>query len=56
MDLRLCGPRELSPEDEFSNKLLDIGSATNARLRVCDSPAEALPGADFVYTDVAVDG
>jgi ornithine carbamoyltransferase len=52
MDLRLCGPRELWPEEEFATKLLDIGSATNAKLRVCDSPGEALPGADFVYTDV----
>ena len=52
MDLRLCGPRELWPEEEFATKLLDIASATNAKLRVCDSPGEALPGADFVYTDV----
>jgi ornithine carbamoyltransferase len=52
VDLRLCGPRELWPEEESANKLLDIASATNAKLRVCDSPGEALPGADFVYTDV----
>jgi ornithine carbamoyltransferase len=52
MDLRLCGPRELWPEEEFAARLLDITSATNAKLRVCDSIGEALPGADFVYTDV----
>jgi ornithine carbamoyltransferase len=52
LDLRLCGPRELWPEEAFANKLLDIASATNAKLRVCDSPGEALPSADFVYTDV----
>jgi ornithine carbamoyltransferase len=52
MDLRLCGPRELWPEEEFATRLLDIASATNAKLRVCDSFGEALPGADFVYTDV----
>ena len=52
MDLRLCGPRELWPEEEFATRLLDIASARNAKLRVCDSFAEALPGADFVYTDV----
>jgi ornithine carbamoyltransferase len=52
MDLRLCGPRELWPEEEFATRLLDIASATNAKLRVCDSLSEAVPGADFVYTDV----
>jgi ornithine carbamoyltransferase len=52
MDLRLCGPREIWPEQAFATKLLDVASATNAKLRVCDSPGEALPGADFVYTDV----
>ena len=52
MDMRLCGPRELWPEKDFSSKLLDIASAANAKLRVCDDPGEALPGADFVYTDV----
>ena len=52
MDMRLCGPRELWPEKVFSNKLLDIAAATNARLRVCDDAAEGLLGADFVYTDV----
>jgi len=47
MDLRLCGPGELHPEQEFASKLLDISASTNAKLRVCDSPGEALPGADF---------
>jgi ornithine carbamoyltransferase len=52
MDLRLCGPRDLWPAQEFAARLLDVASATNAKLRVCDSPGEALPAADFVYTDV----
>jgi ornithine carbamoyltransferase len=52
MDIRLCGPRELWPDKELSNKMLDIASATRARLHVCDDIDEALPGADFVYTDV----
>jgi ornithine carbamoyltransferase len=52
MDIRLCGPLELWPDKDFAGKLLDIASATNAKLRVCDDAAEGLPGADFVYTDV----
>jgi ornithine carbamoyltransferase len=52
MDFRLCGPRQLWPEREFVAKLLDIASASNAKLRVCDGVGEALPGADFAYTDV----
>ena len=52
MDMRLCGPRELWPDKSFSSKLLDIASATNAKVHVCDNAAEGLRGADFVYTDV----
>jgi ornithine carbamoyltransferase len=52
MDMRLCGPRELWPDQDFAARLLDIASGTNAKLRVCDDAREALPGADFVYTDV----
>lgn len=52
MDIRLCGPRELWPDKELSTRLLDIAADTKARLRICDSTEEGLPGADFVYTDV----
>jgi ornithine carbamoyltransferase len=52
MDMRLCGPSTLWPEQEYRSKLLEIGAAANARLNVCDDAAEALAGADFVYTDV----
>jgi ornithine carbamoyltransferase len=52
MDMRLCGPGALWPEQGFRDKLLDIAGGTNARLNVCDDAAEALAGADFVYTDV----
>jgi ornithine carbamoyltransferase len=52
MDMRLCGPRALWPEQDFAARLLDMASGANAKLRVCDDAREALPGADFVYTDV----
>ncbi len=52
MDMRLCGPRELWPDQDFASKLLEIASVTNAKFRVCDDATEGLPGADFVYTDV----
>jgi ornithine carbamoyltransferase len=52
MDMRLCGPRALWPEQEFAARLLDMASGANAKLRLCDDAREALPGADFVYTDV----
>jgi ornithine carbamoyltransferase len=52
VDMRLCGPRGLWPDKDFVSKLLEIASATNAKLRVCDGVADGLPGADFVYTDV----
>lgn len=52
MDMRLCGPRELWPEKAFRSALLDIASTTNAKLQLYDNAKDALPGADFVYTDV----
>lgn len=52
MDIRLCGPRELWPDNELRNRLLDLATGARAKLRICDSLDEALPGADFVYTDV----
>jgi ornithine carbamoyltransferase len=52
MDMRLCGPKAFWPDKEFRNRLLDLAAETNARLNVCDDAAEALAGADFVYTDV----
>jgi ornithine carbamoyltransferase len=52
MNLRLCGPCALWPEDAFVSKLLDIASQTHAKLCLCDDTTQALPGADYVYTDV----
>ena len=52
IDMRLCGPRQLWPDEEFTSKLIDIAHSANAKLRLCDDPKEGLPGADFVYTDV----
>jgi ornithine carbamoyltransferase len=52
MDMRLCGPRELWPDQDFASQLLEIAPATNAKFRACDQAGEGLAGADFVYTDV----
>ena len=53
MDLRLCDPRELWPEQKYATELLDFASTTNAKLRVCQDQSEAR---FRLYRRVAVDG
>jgi ornithine carbamoyltransferase len=54
MDVRLCAPRRLWPQDELIEQCRAIAAGTGARLTLTESPAEAVKGADFVYTDVWV--
>ncbi len=54
MDMRLCGPRELWPDETYRQELEQIASATNAKLTISDDIISAAAGADFVYTDVWV--
>lgn len=52
MDVRLCGPAALHPDEEFRAHLAAIGSETGGTLTVTDDVAQGCRGADFVYTDV----
>ena len=57
MDMRLCGPRELWPDQDFASKLLEIASVTNAKFRVCDDADGGPAGSRFrLHRRVAVDG
>ena len=54
MDMRLCGPRELWPDETFRQELERIAAGTSAKLMITDDATSAFSGADFVYTDVWV--
>lgn len=54
MDVRLCAPRALWPHDALIAQCRAIAVQTGARLTLTETPAEAVKGADFIYTDVWV--
>lgn len=53
-DVRICAPQSLWPSDEVQNIARDRANESGARILITDKPAEALPGAQFVSTDVWV--
>ncbi|MCC7032889.1 MAG: ornithine carbamoyltransferase [Acidobacteria bacterium] len=54
MDVRICGPKALWPEDEFTTIARRLQANSGARLTITEDPAEAVKGADFIHTDVWV--
>ena len=54
MDVRLCGPKHLWPEESLVETCRAIAAETGARLTITDSLEEGVKGADFLYTDVWV--
>ncbi|MDX1418059.1 MAG: ornithine carbamoyltransferase [Candidatus Promineifilaceae bacterium] len=54
MDVRLCGPKHLWPNEDLVEQCRTIAAETGARLTLTDDVAEGVAGADFLYTDVWV--
>jgi ornithine carbamoyltransferase len=54
MDVRLCAPKHLWPEEELVAQCREIAAETGARLTLTDDVAEGVKGADYLYTDVWV--
>jgi len=54
MDVRLCAPKHLWPEEELVETCRDIAAQTGARLTLTESVDEGVKNVDFLYTDVWV--
>jgi ornithine carbamoyltransferase len=54
MDVRICGPRELWPTEEFTAIARRLEAKSDATLTITDDTAAAVKGVDFVHTDVWV--
>ncbi len=52
LDVRICGPDVLWPAAPVQRIARDLAASSGARLTVTADTAEAVPGADFLYTDV----
>lgn len=52
MDMRLCGPTDLAPDDAFVERLQGLADVSGGKLTITSNVAEGVAGADFVYTDV----
>ena len=54
MDVRLCAPESLWPEQAIRDEAEAIAAQTGARITLTEDVATGVKGADFVYTDVWV--
>lgn len=54
MDVRLCAPKHLWPEEGLVATCREVAAQTGARLTLTESVDEGVKGADFLYTDVWV--
>ena len=54
MDVRLCGPKHLWPDEELVETCREIAAETGARLTLTDDVEEGVKGVDYLYTDVWV--
>ncbi len=54
MDVRIAGPKELWPSDEFVAIARDLEKRYGAKLTITDDPQAAVKGVDFIHTDVWV--
>ncbi|MFN2193790.1 MAG: ornithine carbamoyltransferase [Candidatus Promineifilaceae bacterium] len=54
MDVRICAPENLWPEDQLIEQCKTIAEETGARLTLTDDVEEGVRGADYLYTDVWV--
>jgi ornithine carbamoyltransferase len=54
MDVRIAAPKSLWPSDEFTNLAREIAEETGAQITITEDVAQAVKGADVLFTDVWV--
>jgi len=54
MDVRLCAPKQLWPEEQLVKQCRQIAASSGARLTITDDVAAGVKGVDYLYTDVWV--
>ncbi|MDZ4393460.1 ornithine carbamoyltransferase [Cypionkella sp.] len=54
MDIRLCGPQSLWPDQALVDRCRKLAEASGARITLTEKLAEGAKGCDFIYTDVWV--
>ena len=54
MDVRICGPKALWPEEAYVETARDLEDKYGGKLTITDDPKEAVAGVDFIHTDVWV--
>ena len=54
MDVRIAGPKELWPSDEFTSIARDLEQRYGAKLTITEDPEAAVKDVDFIHTDVWV--
>jgi len=53
-DVRICSPKAVQPPEDVVRLAEERAAESGARLLITEDPDEALPGAEFVHTDVWV--
>jgi ornithine carbamoyltransferase len=54
MDVRICGPKQLWPADEYVKIARGLEKQYGAKLTITDDTQKAVAGVDFIHTDVWV--
>lgn len=54
MDVRICAPQSLLPENHLITTAQQIANQTGAKILITDHIAQAVHGVDFVHTDIWV--
>ena len=54
MDVRIAGPKQLWPSEEYQRIAHELEAKYGARLTITDDPRAAVEGVDFIHTDVWV--
>ena len=54
MDVRLCAPKHIWPEESLVEQCRDIAVQTGAKITLTEDVGEGVKGVDYLYTDVWV--